>query len=176
MMVCLIGQSVKEIDIKLPFKKDTFEKYYLYVLGQENSDKSKPLGKLKSLFLKNNIKDIDIVELNNALFEEYLNNNDDKLLIRNDFSFIYNTVKKVIDKMDPYCLLEEGCPKDEFNDESWWIANDIFVNEKYEADYIAKLIGETFANSFCEDFVSPEKYVKESALISKKLTDYFQAK
>ena len=175
-MAKLIGQNIKGYNFELPFKKETFEQYYLFILKCDNVDNNTSLKKLKSLFANGAINDINIEELNNSLYIEYLKKNDIKLPIRSDFGFIFKAVKKVIDNMDAYDLLENGCPKDEFDNESWWISNDLFVNNEYSSKYIAELIEKTFNHGFYEDYKSPNKYVKEAKLISVELADYFQKK
>ncbi|MDR2718600.1 MAG: YugE family protein [Treponema sp.] len=77
---------------------------------------------------------------------------------RNKWHYLFEVVKKSIDKWDPYGLLKNHCPDDEFDSESKIIANKINLeNSIYE---IANIISKTFTNSFNE----PERFSVENCL------------
>jgi hypothetical protein len=71
---------------------------------------------------------------------------------------LFETIKKSIDKWDPYELLEIYCPDDEYDTESKEIANRIKLEKSiYE---IANIISKVFTNSFNK----PELFSVENCL------------
>ncbi len=62
----------------------------------------------------------------------------------------YSIVKRAIDKMDPYCLIEGGAPRDEFNHESRDISSRI--NEDMSAEDIAIIISDVLTKAFSDTF------------------------
>lgn len=81
---------------------------------------------------------------------------------------MFNIIKKVIDKRDPYGLLATHAPPDEYDSESQQIAS--LTNENSSIDEIATIISDVFTHSFDEDFpkgmfIEPAQEIK--AAISK---------
>ena len=84
---------------------------------------------------------------------------------------LFEIVKKIIDKWDPYGLLEIHCPKDEYNCESKKIAEKINIeNSIYE---IAEIISKIFTNAFNEpEIFSIENCMKIAEQIKIQMEDF----
>lgn len=63
---------------------------------------------------------------------------------------LYQIVKQAIDELDVYGLLEQGAPKDEFEEEALLIAERISPNDSIQQ--IASVIAEVFNKEFDEHF------------------------
>lgn len=72
---------------------------------------------------------------------------------------MFSTVKKAIDKHDPYGLLATHAPPDEYDSESLEITS--LINGNSSIDEIATIISDVFKRSFDEDF--PKEIFIESA-------------
>lgn len=75
-------------------------------------------------------------------------------------------VKKAIDKADPYCLLEQDAPPDEFDGESVLIAE--VISKKDTAERIAKVAATIFSSTFGDTF-SADRFMEAAEEIQREL-------
>ena len=80
----------------------------------------------------------------------------------------FKIVKRCIDKWDPYCLLESGCPRDEFDIESRMIAQRISPTSS--ADEVIHVISEVFSAQFESQYFGVDDCTEVGLKIHTKLS------
>lgn len=78
----------------------------------------------------------------------------------------FSIVKKAIDRVDPYCLLEQEAPSNEFDGESRKIAE--YISEKDTVEKIAKVAAAVFSSTFGDEF-SAEDFMEAAGEIYREL-------
>ncbi len=79
---------------------------------------------------------------------------------------LFLTIKEQIDNIDVYCLLEGGCPKDEFDKESKIIYQKI--SKGMDDNQIATIMRNVFCEMFNDDF-GLEIFIDSAKIIEKEL-------
>lgn len=79
---------------------------------------------------------------------------------------LFAIIKQEVDKIDIYSLLEGGCPKDEFDEESCMIYSRL--KKGMTTENIAKVICDVFKNMFKDDFLV-NGFVESAKVIEKEL-------
>ncbi len=78
----------------------------------------------------------------------------------------YAVVKKYLDEYDYYSLLEQGAPRDEFEDEARQVST--LISEKSTEAEIAQVIAAVFARAFGND-EQPENYMGIAGKIREEI-------
>lgn len=82
---------------------------------------------------------------------------------------LFSIIKKCIDRWDPYCLLESGCPEDEFDIESSMVRERICLGSSVEE--INNAVSEVFSKQFEPQYFQPHQCIDVSLDIYNQINN-----